>query len=229
MPARNGVDRRHHGGARLHRRRRRLQRRAQFLRRPMRPEPDPAQLADGLGERFEILGTNIKKWSVGSPAQSALDALTHLMQTRASRRERAGDHRASAHPIGPHRRPRAGSGRQRAASARHAADRRHADVPLGARSRAHGRSRSPGAAGKIKLVPSDELLHARPRRQAIVEMTLRDGRRALASHRRRARHRRQSDGPRPRSRPRRSISDRRARLAADRDPDSNRPRSRRGR
>ena len=26
------------------------------------------------------MGTNIKKWSVGSPAQSALDALTALMQ-----------------------------------------------------------------------------------------------------------------------------------------------------
>src|SRR5215470_8390571 len=41
--------------------------------------PDPAQLADALGERFDILGTNIKKWSVGSPAQAALDALTHLI------------------------------------------------------------------------------------------------------------------------------------------------------
>ena len=27
------------------------------------------------------MGTNIKKWSVGSPAQSALDAMTHLMET----------------------------------------------------------------------------------------------------------------------------------------------------
>jgi 2-methylcitrate dehydratase PrpD len=44
------------------------------------PEPDPAQLADGLGERFEILATNIKKWPVGSPAQAALDALTVLMR-----------------------------------------------------------------------------------------------------------------------------------------------------
>jgi 2-methylcitrate dehydratase PrpD len=28
------------------------------------------------------MGTNIKKWSAGSPAQSAIDALLHLMQTR---------------------------------------------------------------------------------------------------------------------------------------------------
>src|SRR3954452_12743486 len=42
--------------------------------------PDPSQLAEALGERFEIMATNIKKWSVGSPAQAALDALTHVME-----------------------------------------------------------------------------------------------------------------------------------------------------
>src|SRR5215210_4124948 len=44
-------------------------------------EPDAAKLAGALGERFEILGTNIKKWSVGSPVQSALDALSSLMES----------------------------------------------------------------------------------------------------------------------------------------------------
>lgn len=34
-----------------------------------------AGLIDQLGERFEITRTNIKKWSVGSPIQAALDAL----------------------------------------------------------------------------------------------------------------------------------------------------------
>src|SRR5262249_56898007 len=42
--------------------------------------PKPSQLAEALGERFEIMATNIKKWSVGSPAQAALDALTQLME-----------------------------------------------------------------------------------------------------------------------------------------------------
>src|ERR1700676_1731599 len=46
-------------------------------------EPDPGKLAQDLGQRFEILGTNIKKWSAGSPAQSAIDALLHLMDTKA--------------------------------------------------------------------------------------------------------------------------------------------------
>src|SRR3954454_8479536 len=44
-------------------------------------EPNAAKLAEALGERFEILDPTIKKWSVGSPAQSALDALSHLMES----------------------------------------------------------------------------------------------------------------------------------------------------
>ena len=39
---------------------------------------DPAGLAEKLGERYEILRTNIKKWPVGSPIQAALDALEML-------------------------------------------------------------------------------------------------------------------------------------------------------
>src|SRR5215470_6779388 len=42
--------------------------------------PEPMQLTQALGDRFEITATNIKKWSVGSPAQAALDALTQLME-----------------------------------------------------------------------------------------------------------------------------------------------------
>ena len=38
-------------------------------------EPDPAKRSPTVsGTRFEILATNIKKWSAGSPAQSAIDA-----------------------------------------------------------------------------------------------------------------------------------------------------------
>ncbi len=42
--------------------------------------PQPEVLADGLGERWEILRTNIKRWSVGSPIQAPLDALFVLMR-----------------------------------------------------------------------------------------------------------------------------------------------------
>jgi 2-methylcitrate dehydratase PrpD len=43
-------------------------------------EPEPGLLIEGLGERYEILNTTIKKWSVGSPVQSVLDAVHILMQ-----------------------------------------------------------------------------------------------------------------------------------------------------
>ncbi len=44
------------------------------------PHADPGGLVDKLGERYEILRTNIKKWPVGSPIQAALDALEFIRQ-----------------------------------------------------------------------------------------------------------------------------------------------------
>ena len=42
------------------------------------PAADPAGLVEKLGERFEIMRANIKKWSVGSPIQAALDGIEAL-------------------------------------------------------------------------------------------------------------------------------------------------------
>ena len=41
--------------------------------------PDPGQLVDGLGERFEVTRTAIKKYAVGSPAQAAVQAAVDLV------------------------------------------------------------------------------------------------------------------------------------------------------
>src|ERR1700678_3022461 len=46
------------------------------------PQADPAKLIDKLGERYEITRTNIKKWTVGSPIQSPLDALEIILKRR---------------------------------------------------------------------------------------------------------------------------------------------------
>src|SRR5467141_3193053 len=43
---------------------------------------DPTQLAEKLGERYEITQTNIKKWTVGSPIQAPLDALVGFFKQR---------------------------------------------------------------------------------------------------------------------------------------------------
>jgi len=42
-------------------------------------DPKPEKLVDGLGELYEIMNTNIKRWSVGSPIQAPLDALSVLL------------------------------------------------------------------------------------------------------------------------------------------------------
>ena len=42
------------------------------------PKADPAGLVDKLGERYEIMRTSIKKWTVGSPIQAPLDAIEDI-------------------------------------------------------------------------------------------------------------------------------------------------------
>jgi len=42
-------------------------------------QPDPAVLTRGLGATYEIMNTNIKRWSVGSPIQAPLDSLHDLI------------------------------------------------------------------------------------------------------------------------------------------------------
>ncbi len=42
--------------------------------------PEPQRLAQGLGTTFEIMNTNIKRWSVGSPIQAPLDSLLDLIR-----------------------------------------------------------------------------------------------------------------------------------------------------
>ncbi len=44
------------------------------------PDADRKKLVDQLGVRFEIALTDIKKWTVGSPIQGALDALQNIMK-----------------------------------------------------------------------------------------------------------------------------------------------------
>ena len=46
------------------------------------PSGDRARLVDGLGQRFEIASTDIKKWTVGTPIQAPLDALETIRQRR---------------------------------------------------------------------------------------------------------------------------------------------------
>jgi 2-methylcitrate dehydratase PrpD len=56
--------------------------------RRLKQPPEPQRLAQGLGETWEIMNTNIKRWSVGSPIQAPLDSLLDLIRAHGVR---AGD------------------------------------------------------------------------------------------------------------------------------------------
>ncbi len=47
------------------------------------PKGTPAMLVEGLGERYEVTRTDIKKWTVGTPIQAPLDAIANLRRRRA--------------------------------------------------------------------------------------------------------------------------------------------------
>jgi 2-methylcitrate dehydratase PrpD len=46
------------------------------------PAADPSAMVSGLGERFEVANTDIKKWTVGTPIQAPLDALVNIRARR---------------------------------------------------------------------------------------------------------------------------------------------------
>jgi 2-methylcitrate dehydratase PrpD len=47
-----------------------------------RPEAKPEAVVEKLGERYEVMRTNIKKWTVGSPIQAPLDGLETMFKKR---------------------------------------------------------------------------------------------------------------------------------------------------
>lgn len=137
----------------------------------------PEELARELGTRFEVMDTNIKKWSVGSPIQAALDSMEDLLR----------EHGFGAEDI-------AGiTARLPDDRAYIVDDREMPDVNLQhllsvmildgglsfAVSHDEERMRDPAVLAlkeKVTLVPEAFLTEARPERQAIVEVTLTDGR-----------------------------------------------------
>jgi len=139
--------------------------------------PDPSQLAEALGERYEILATNIKKWSVGSPAQAALDALTHIIESTPF----ATNDIASIRVHLPARSARTvDNAPMPDINVQHLVALLLVDRALTFKSvHDHARMHDPALLAMrelIELVPSQALMDALPPRQAIVGITLHDGR-----------------------------------------------------
>ena len=150
-------------------------------RRIGRP-PEPQRLADGLGATYEIMNTNIKRWSVGSPIQAPLDSLLDLIRAhgikaddidhvtvRVSRQgANTTDNRAMPDICMQHMcAVMLLDGIVTFASAHDEKRMKHPKV-VALRSR-------------IELVGDEELTRALPSRQGIVELKLKDGR-ALRHH-----------------------------------------------
>jgi 2-methylcitrate dehydratase PrpD len=147
--------------------------------------PNPSQIAHALGERFEILATNIKKWSVGSPAQAALDALTHIIESAPFV---TGDIAAIRVHLPTRSARTVDNAPMPDVNVQHLIALLLVDRTLTFQSvHDHARMHDPAVLAVrklIELIPSQELTAAHPPRQAIVEIALRDGR--VLSHRTRA-------------------------------------------
>jgi 2-methylcitrate dehydratase PrpD len=139
--------------------------------------PNPDCLTEGLGVEFGIMTTAIKKWTVGSPIQAALDSLLALMT----------QHRIGVGDVDVVR------VRIPDFSVRVVDNREIPDINLQhclalmlvdgtltfVSSHDHDRVHDPEVAAvrrRIELIPDADLTAARPERQAIVEIDTRDGR-----------------------------------------------------
>jgi 2-methylcitrate dehydratase PrpD len=140
------------------------------------PKADPANLADKLGERYEVTRTNIKKWTVGSPIQAPLDALEILRKR---------------HPWEPEQVQKVVV-RVATSEAKTVNNRDMPDISMqhmiavmlldhtASFAAAHDKARMKDPAvlrqrAKVQLVPDEELERLYPRRIGIVEVTLTDG------------------------------------------------------
>jgi 2-methylcitrate dehydratase PrpD len=140
------------------------------------PNADPARLTDQLGERHEVIRTNIKKWSVGSPIQAVLDALELLATRRAFTAEevdkvvvRLGTRSASV--VSNREMPDV--------CLQHLVAVMLVDGTVSFQA-AHDVARMqdphlPRVRAKVELVPDDELERRAPRREANVTLVLKDG------------------------------------------------------
>jgi 2-methylcitrate dehydratase PrpD len=138
---------------------------------------DSEILIDGLGTRFEVMEASIKKWCVGSPIQAAIDSMTFLIDEYSVTAD--GVNRIVVHM--PDDRLHVVSNRDIPdICLEHLLAVTLADGTLTFVS-SHEEARMQDAAvlalrKKMSIVPSQELTHAKPSRQAIVGLELADGR-----------------------------------------------------
>ena len=137
---------------------------------------DPTQLAEKLGERYEITQTNIKKWSVGSPIQAPLDALAGFFTKHSFS---ADDVKKVVVRVATDEANTVSNRDMPDICMQHMVAIMLLDKTATFRS-AHDRERMKDAAvlrqrAKVEVVADPRIDARRPRREAIVELTLADG------------------------------------------------------
>jgi 2-methylcitrate dehydratase PrpD len=141
-------------------------------------KPDPEKLVAGLGARYEVMNTNIKRWSVGSPIQAPLDALDALIREYPVKADQVNRVVVRVAHQG------ANTTNNRAMPdicMQHLCAVMLIDRTVSFKA-AHDEKRMRDARvlklrAKIELLGDDELTRAMPSRQGIVELELADGRR----------------------------------------------------
>jgi len=137
---------------------------------------DPSQLVEKLGERYEITRTNIKKWTVGSPIQAPLDALAIFFKQHSFT---ADDVRKVVVRIASDEANTVSNRDMPDICAEHMVAVMLLDKTATFRS-AHDKARMKDPAvlrqrSKVEVVADPRIDARRPRREAIVELTLADG------------------------------------------------------
>ena len=140
-------------------------------------KPDASALTHELGARFEIMAASIKKWCVGSPIQSVLDATTALV---AEHRIKPDDVRRMRITMPDDRIHIVDNRSMPDVCVQHLATLAVIDGTVSfAATHDHARMADKTVQmvrSRIDLIPSAELTRAVPARQAIVEIELGDGR-----------------------------------------------------
>ena len=140
------------------------------------PKADPAGLVDKLGVRYEVMRTNIKKWTVGSPIQAPLDAIEDI---RLHHPFEAGDVRKVVVRLGTSGATTVNNREMPDISLQHMVAVMLLDKTA-TFAAAHDRSRMQDPAllrerAKVQLIPDEALERLSPKRVAIVEITFADG------------------------------------------------------
>jgi 2-methylcitrate dehydratase PrpD len=139
--------------------------------------PDSEALARGLGEAYEIVNTDIKRWSVGSPIQAPLDSLLELIRANRVRAEEVERVDVRVAHLGANT---TDSRYMPDICMQHLCAVMLIDGTVSFKS-SHDRMRMSDPKvlelrKRIELRGDDELTRAMPRREGIVEITLKDGR-----------------------------------------------------